>query len=114
SRIKARERVPFSPKAKEDLEQLFSALLEMMGNLRDAFSTPHRPLLQEMVTKGQNLSSMLEDSRTRHWERVETGICVPEASSLYREILDSIRWSNEYIERMCKTLLDMSELHATT
>jgi phosphate:Na+ symporter len=112
-RIKNREGVPLGDKAKEDLTQLFSALLEMMGNLREAFSTPHRPLLQSVMTQGQNLSRMLEDSRSSHWERVETGVCAPEASSLYRDILDSMRWTNEYLERMCKTLLDMSEGHAT-
>lgn len=112
-RIKARHGVPFSDKANEDLEQLFSALLEMMGNLRDAFSTPHRSLLQNLTSQGENLSRLLEDSRSAHWERVETGVCAPDASSLFRDILDSIRWSSEYLERMCKTLLDMGEAHAS-
>lgn len=108
-RIKKKEHLPFTQEAEKELRQLLSALLEMMIKLREAFSSPEKDLLQSLLTRSEELNGMLEESRSRHWERVETGEFASEASSLYRDMLDSIRWTNEYLERMTRTLLEISQ-----
>ena len=52
---------------------------------------------------------MIDDVRTAHWDRVEAGVCLPEASSLYRDILDSVKLGGEYVEKMSASLLAMKE-----
>lgn len=107
--IKAVRSIPFSDKAYGELEQIFAALLEMMINMRDALRTPNKVLLDTILSEGRNLSELLEEFKLAHWERLEAGFCAPEASSVYRDILDSIKWTNEYLERMCITLLELGD-----
>jgi len=109
-RIKIDQDIPLGEKATEELGQLLTTLEEMMNGLRDAFTEPRKDLLEPMSDKGKTLTQMLEDFISAHWKRLEAGTCAPEASSLYREILDSVRWTNGYLERMRTSLLKISDL----
>ncbi|MEJ2717610.1 MAG: hypothetical protein P8182_10790 [Deltaproteobacteria bacterium] len=112
-RIKAEKGIPFSDKAYAELEQLFAALLEMMVNMRDAFTTPNKVLLEAILAEGTNLSELVEEFKLAHWARLEAGFCAPEASSVYRDMLDSIKWTTEYLERMSATLLELGDTSAS-
>lgn len=101
--------IPLSDKAKLELEQIFVILREMMGYLREGFFCPQYDLLRALFRRSKALSQMLEYFRSEHWERVEAGLCAPEASSTYREILDSVKWINEYLEKMSLDLLTLWE-----
>lgn len=101
--------IPLTDKAKLELDQIFNILLGMMGYLRDGFVSPRHALLTDIAKRGKTLSEILEYFRSEHWERVEAGKCAPEASSMYREILDSIKWTNEYLEKMSQDLLRLGE-----
>lgn len=108
-RIKARDGIPFSDIANAELEQMFSSLLELMINLRDAFRAPNKALLRVIISQTKRLSQMVDDFRLAHWERLEAGFCAVAASSLYRDILDSVKWITEYLEKMAVTLLEIGE-----
>ena len=108
-RAKARFGIPFSEKAYWELDQLFQVLTEMMINLRDAFITPNKVVLDRIVSDGKKLSDMLEDFKVAHWMRLEAGFCTVEGSSMYRDMLDSIKSINEYMVKMSKTLLDCDQ-----
>jgi len=107
-RLKTVDGIGFSDKAHEELDQLFSVLTDMMVNLRDAFGTPNRVILEYVVNEGRKLSVLVEDAKMAHWERLEHGFCAVEASSMYRDILDSIKASGEYLMLMSSTLLEMA------
>ena len=108
-REKERKGIPFSDKAHAELEQLFAVLLDMMKNLRDAFRAPNRILLEAILAQGNKLGQLVEDFKLAHWERLEAGFCHVEASSMYRDILDSTKHANEYIQKICESLLDLGE-----
>ena len=108
-RAKARFGIPFSEKAYWELDQLFQVLTEMMINLRDAFVTPNKVVLDTIVSDGKKLGDMLEDFKVAHWMRLEAGFCTVEGSSMYRDMLDSIKSINEYMVKMSKTLLDCDQ-----
>jgi Na+/phosphate symporter len=107
--IKAREGISFSDKAEEELGELFAMLLEMMNNVRDAFRTPNKLFLESIISQGRQLTGMLGDSRLAHWERMEAGFCSPRASSVFLEVLDSMKLMNEYIQKMCNTLIELGK-----
>jgi Na+/phosphate symporter len=109
-RAKVDHGVTFSEIADEEVGQLLLALDELLTNLRDAFLSPDRQLLEEMIDKGNRLNGMLEDFTSAHWERMENGMFPHEASSTYREILDAVTWTNQYLEKMWTSLLAISEL----
>ncbi len=108
-RVKEREGVPFGDKAHAELDQLFAVLQDMMKNLRDAFRTPNRILLEAILAQGKKLGQLVEDFKLAHWERLETGFCHVEASCMYRDILDSTKTADEYIGKMCLSLLELGE-----
>ncbi len=108
-RAKKRKGLPFSDKAHAELEQLFAVQMDIMKNLRDAFRVPNRIILEAVLAQCDKVAQMLEEFKLGHWERLEAGFCHVEASSMYREILDSTKTANEYIQKICLSLLDLGE-----
>ncbi|MDQ7784138.1 MAG: hypothetical protein RDU20_14735 [Desulfomonilaceae bacterium] len=106
-RIKAQHGVPFSDNAYAEMDQLFNLLLEMMNNLRDALRTPNKLILRAIIEDGKKLNELIEEFKLAHWMRLEAGFCAVEASSLYRDILDSAKSVNEYVSKMSQTLLEL-------
>jgi hypothetical protein len=51
---------------------------------------------------------MFEEFKLAHWERIEAGFCAVEASSVYRDILDSVKSVNEYLVKMTETLQELT------
>lgn len=106
-RIKANKGVPFSDKAYAELDALFTLLLEMMHNLRDAFQTPNKEILEAIIASGRKLNEMFEEFKLAHWKRLESGFCAVEACSMYRDILDSVKTTNEYLVKMAEALREL-------
>ncbi len=108
-RIKARDGVPLGDAALAELDQIFTILVQMLTNLRDAFLTTNRFLLEHILDDGKKLSQALQDARLAHWERLERGFTAPQSSSLYLDILDSVTGVNEYVAKMCDRLVVLAE-----
>jgi phosphate:Na+ symporter len=106
-RVKEKRGVPFSDKAHAELDELFAALMDILVNLRDAFKTPNKVLLEAIIADSLRLRNRLNDFKLAHWERLEAGICHVEASSIYRDILDSSKLACEYVEKMAETMLEL-------
>lgn len=107
--IKSKEGIPFSDKAQAELSQIVALVRDMLCNLRDALLLQNKVLAEHIKLQGNNLITMVEDARFAHWSRIEAGFCAPAASSLYLEILDSIRSINEYIQKMQESLIALSD-----
>jgi Na+/phosphate symporter len=106
-RIKAQGGIPFSERAHAELDQLFAFLLDMMLNLRDEFEAPNEVLPEQIVFCGNKMSHALLSFRFAHWVRLKTGFCEPHASSIYLDLLDSMTAINEYLRKICVTLLEL-------
>jgi Na+/phosphate symporter len=106
-RTKARDGIPFSDLAHSELDRLFDMLIEMMNNLRKAFKEPKTNLLEVVVSDGEKLNDMFENFKEAHWERLEAGTGAAEASSVYRDILDSIKTVGDYLVKMSVSLLEL-------
>lgn len=109
ARIKDRQGIPFSDKAQNDLAAIFKMLLDMLTNLRDALVIRNKVLLGHIKSQRETLAQMLLDARFAHWERLEAGFCAPQASSLYLDILDSFTGINEYVGKICVSLLALAD-----
>ena len=110
-RVKVDHDVDFSEMADEEVRQLLLVLDVMLTNLRDALRAPtSRAILKAMLNEGKRLSQMLGDFTSDHWKRLEEGRFSPQASSTYREILDAVTWTNDYLEKIWKSLLTVNEL----
>jgi Na+/phosphate symporter len=106
---KAKHGVPLNDKAHGELDRLFTLLAEILTNLRDAFVAPNKVLLDHIIDQTKQLSGLLDDFRLAHWERVEGGFCHAQATSMYLQVLDAFKASNEYVIKMTETLLGFGE-----
>jgi Na+/phosphate symporter len=113
-RTKIDQDIPFTDKADAELDQLFSLFTKMIVGLRDVLFAPSQVMLDDITVLSKDLTRMVEEFRTAHWERVETGRCAPASSSLYRKILDSFKWGGEYIVASCTSLAEPEEDNQTS
>lgn len=111
-RTKIFEDVPFTEHAKTELDQLFSLFSKMLNILRAILLSSSPSAREDMAAHGDVLSRMVEEFRTAHWQRIETGRCAPASSSLYRKILDSFKWGGEYIQAYCASLVKLEQHHS--
>jgi Na+/phosphate symporter len=109
ARIRARDGLPFSDKAFAELTQLFNLFTEILKDFSDAILDPRRDLLENILTKEKALAQMTVDFALAHEERLIDGLCVPKASSIYLDILDSVKNSGEHLRSMAESLLSIIE-----
>lgn len=109
ARIKARDSIPFSDKAHAELTQLFDALTEVLTKFRDMVGTRERALLDELLAQEQKIAQMTLDFALTHEDRLLEGLCSPKASSLYLDILDSVRGANAHIMHLTETLIKLAD-----
>lgn len=105
-RIKARERVLFSDKANKELDGLFDAFEEVLKAFHDALITGDKSLLEEVIEKDKKLSQLSLDSALGHEHRLCEGICFPKASSMFLDILDSLKGAGNQFRNMAERLLE--------
>jgi Na+/phosphate symporter len=110
---KAKHGIPLNDKAHAELDRLFTLLAEILTNLRDAFVAPNKVLLDHIVDQTKQLSQLLDDFRLSHWERVEGGFCHAQATSMYLQVLDAFKATNEYVIKMTETLLGFGGIEAS-
>jgi hypothetical protein len=103
---KATNNVQFSPTALAELDLLFTGLQEILENLASAFSGSGIPDFASLRAREKLLSESLVSFRLEHWERLWAGDCSPKASAMYLDILDSVKWANEYLKKISETLID--------
>ena len=105
SMIKARDGIPFSENAMGELEQLFAVFTNMLSTLRDVLATCDRGSLDHLLSQHGLLAQMTLDFASAHEDRLIEGICSPRASSLYLDILDSVRNANRHLRSITEGLM---------
>lgn len=91
ARIVIAEGVPFSDRAVAEVEELMVRAAELLRLVHDALETRNRFLLDAVARKGTALASRASTFADAHEARLVEGVCVPQASSLFLAILDSLR-----------------------
>jgi Na+/phosphate symporter len=107
-RMKGRFDLPFSDAGYRELDEMFATLIEMMVNLRNTFISPSKPAIEQILSAGKKLSSMVEESTITHWIRLDAGLSQAEASTLFRHILEAVKSANDYLIKMATTLSEVS------
>lgn len=106
-RTKRFAEITFSDKARREQDQIFALLFDILTNLMDALQNPSREALLAVLFQGKRLEKTVQEFAGAHWERVKSGACPVEAAAMWREILDSVKWANEYLMEMASNFLDL-------
>jgi len=109
ARIKARDGVPFSDKANAELTELFDLMNDILKNFRDLIATRNRDLLKHVQSQQEKMAQLTIDFGLAHEDRLIQGLCAPVASSLYLDILDSIKSANENVSALTDSLAHLAE-----
>ncbi|MEK7813356.1 MAG: hypothetical protein AAB296_06305 [Candidatus Desantisbacteria bacterium] len=88
---KIKDRVMFSDEAVKEIESLFEGVDELLECLHDCIKTKNRILINHIVERSKELSELSDKYSCIHQERLVDGLCVPKASPVYLDMIDSLR-----------------------
>jgi Na+/phosphate symporter len=109
SRSKAKEGLPFSPKATSEVSAIFDLYLEVLSNFKDALATRNKALLEIVVDQANKLGQLITDAGLAHEDRLIEGLCTPKASSMFLDLLGSLKHAKRQIRGMSESLLALSD-----
>ena len=108
AKIKARDGILFSDKALAELTELFELLKKILENFGDLLITRNRSLADHLLAEQKRLGQMTVDFALAHEDRLVEGVCAPKASSLYLDILDSVKNVGTHIREMIESMLKIA------
>ena len=73
-----------------EIRHLFKETLDILKTAGDTLVTRNEVLMKYVVDKYKNLSEIVEGYAEGHEERLIKGLCQPQASPVYLNIMDSI------------------------
>lgn len=88
---KIKDKIMFSDKAVKEIESLFEGVAEILECLHNCFKTKSRILINHIIGQGKELSELTGSYSYAHQERLISGICIPKASPIYFDMIDSLR-----------------------
>jgi Na+/phosphate symporter len=91
TRKKIEDEILFSDKAVYELNMLFSKCIELIVCLRDLIVTRNEILSGHIINEEMKCYNMANEFSTIHEERLISGVCSHQSSTLYLHILGSLK-----------------------
>lgn len=88
-KIKVKEDILFSDKAISELKYLLENTREVLKSAGDTFLTGNRFLLERVLEKGACLNEIADSYALEHEDRLISGVCMPKASPMFLNLLES-------------------------
>ena len=107
--IKADQGIAFSEKANKELDELFDLFTDILTNFHDVLVTRNHALLEHIIEQCKKFAQLAVDARLAHEDRLLEGLCSPKSSSLFLDILDSMKSAKFNIREMTESLLKLRD-----
>jgi phosphate:Na+ symporter len=92
--------VAFSTHAIEELEQLWKHTLCTFSQAIKAFQDSDKSLARQVCIRESEFDKLYVQARQRHIERLEVGICNPEANVIFTEILRDLERISDHADNL--------------
>jgi phosphate:Na+ symporter len=92
--------VPFSPQAEEELEHLWRHSLCTFSSAIEAFRCNDKLLAKKVCEMESDFDKLYVQARQRHIERLEAGICNPEANVIFMETLRNLERISDHADNL--------------
>jgi phosphate:Na+ symporter len=92
--------VMFSPQATQELEQLWGHSLCTFSQSIEAFRENDKVLAKQVCARESEFDKLYLQTRQRHIERLEAGICKPEANVIFTEILRNLERVSDHADNL--------------
>lgn len=83
--------IPFTDRARHEVEELVDMAIELLLDLHDLLLTHNRVLQQHVIEAGSALVARADECAAFHELRLIEGVCTPRASSVYLAMLDALK-----------------------
>jgi len=93
------EKIIFSDKGFDEIRYLFNASLDILKTAGDTITNRNEIFMKHVVDKCMNLEKLATQYAEKHEDRLITGVCPPEASPVYVNIVDSILTVDWHIKK---------------
>lgn len=103
-KVKLEKNTLFSNKALQECKFLFETLQYLLRCIKDSITTGNRVLTEYVMETASTLEESANKFATEHEDRLVKGICRPEASSIYVEILDSLKNMSWHIKSVAERI----------
>lgn len=101
-KTKIRDNILFSDRAMSEVDVMFGRIRDILVNARDMVLAPNVLVGRHMEESELAFEKMADEYATRHEERLIEGLCAPQASKLYIQMIDafkSIAWHAKEIAK---------------
>ncbi len=109
-KVKTKEGIPFSDKAQNELNELFTVTVELLKNVRDSLMTCNSVILDHIREESDKLAELAEEARFNHWERLERGFCSPDANAIYLKVLDAFKNISQYVLKITDSVCSLEDV----
>jgi phosphate:Na+ symporter len=92
--------VTFSPQAEKELDQLSKHTLCTFSSAVKAFQESDKTLAKHVCEMESEFDRLYLQTRQRHIERLEAGICNPEANVIFTEVLRTLERISDHADNL--------------
>lgn len=103
-RRKAEEGVLFSDRGIAELEYLFERYRDIVLHVKELLVDKNMIVVKHIMESYKALEKKADEAATKHEERLIEGLCLPTASSMFLDILDSMKTSAWHAREIAKDL----------
>jgi phosphate:Na+ symporter len=96
----SRNNVSFSPQAVSELEQLWQHIQCTFSSALKAFAENDKTLAKEVCERENEFDKLYWQTRQRHIERLEAGICSPQANVIFTEVLRDLERISDHADNL--------------
>jgi phosphate:Na+ symporter len=97
---RTRHNVPFSPEAVQELNQLWTHTRCTFSSAVQAFRDSDKLLAKQVCEMESEFDKLYWQTRQRHIERLEAGLCESEANVMYTEILRDLERISDHADNL--------------
>jgi len=91
AKIKIDSDILFTDKGLSELKHVISGVKDLVRDTKDILATGNPHLRREMKSEMEKLVKAADDFALEHQERLITGLCTPQASYLYLDMMDALK-----------------------
>lgn len=103
---RAKDKVKFSDQAHKDLRRLFKHAQDMCRLTLRAIQTGQNGLAQEACIQEEQFDILYTEARNRHLERLEKGICKPEAQLIFSETICDLERFCDHLDNLALAVME--------
>lgn len=103
------KQISFSDMAKAELQTITSALSEIMDLTVEAFSENDIEKAKKVEPLEQVIDILINDSKNKHIERLQNGICTIELGFIHTEVLNNIERVSDHCSNVAVCLIQIDQ-----